>query len=369
MQADWQLVENAGGIPSPSLLIYLTRVEANLDRMLAIAGDPARLRPHVKTHKLAELIPLQTARGISKFKCATIAEAEILGQTRAPDVLLAYQPVGPNVKRFLGLMRAFPFTRFSALVDDASAAKAISEAATAAGLQVELLVDLDIGQHRTGIAPGPRAEDLYRLIGSLPGLQAGGLHAYDGHIGDSDLQARTTACEEAYLPVRQLREKLEAAGLSVPRVIVGGTPTFPIHARRSDVELSPGTCVFWDAGYAKKLPDMDFQAAALVLTRVVSKPEPTRLCLDLGHKALASEMPQPRAQLIGLPDAKLVMHSEEHLVVETERAGEFAVGDCLYAIPWHVCPTVALHSEAWVIENGRATRRWRVTARERQLSM
>ncbi|HVY68319.1 MAG TPA: D-TA family PLP-dependent enzyme [Verrucomicrobiae bacterium] len=369
MQSDWYRVENVEEVPSPSLLIYLARVEANLDRMIAIAGDPARLRPHVKTHKLAELVALQTARGITKFKCATIAEAEMLGQARAPDVLLAYQPVGPNVKRFLALIRAFPFTRFSALVDDPQAARAVSEAASAAGLQVELLVDLDIGQHRTGIPASPGAEALYRLISSLPGLHAGGLHAYDGHIGDTDLVKRTAACEAAFAPVERLRIALTQTGFPVPRLIVGGTPTFPIHARRSGVELSPGTCVFWDAGYATKLPDMDFQPAAVVLTRVVSKPEPTRLCLDLGHKALASEMPQPRAQLIGLPDAKLVMHSEEHLVVETARAGEFEVGDCFYAIPWHVCPTVALHSEAWVIENGRAARRWRVTARERTLSI
>jgi D-serine deaminase-like pyridoxal phosphate-dependent protein len=134
------------------------------------------------------------------------------------------------------------------------------------------------------------------------------------------------------------------------------------------VECSPGTCVFWDFGYGSKLPDLDFLPAALLLTRVISKPGPNLLCLDLGHKAVASENPHPRVQLLNLPEAKAVGHSEEHLVVETERAHEFAVGDCLYGNPWHICPTVALHGQAVVVRNGQVTERWRVAARERALT-
>ena len=136
-----------------------------------------------------------------------------------------------------------------------------------------------------------------------------------------------------------------------------------------DVECSPGTCVFWDFGYADKLADMDYLIAALVLTRVVSKPGSNRLCLDLGHKAIAAENPQPRVRLLGLEDAAFVTHSEEHLVVETPRAAEFKVGDALFGIPRHICPTVALHSEAVVIRSGRAVERWKVTARERRLTI
>ena len=142
-----------------------------------------------------------------------------------------------------------------------------------------------------------------------------------------------------------------------------------MNARRPDAECSPGTCVFWDFGYATKLPDMLFLPAALLLTRVVSKPASNRLCLDLGHKAVASENPHPRVQLLELPDAKFVGHSEEHLVVETDRAAAFSVGASLYGIPWHICPTVALHSEAVVIKNGRAEERWKVAARDRALTI
>jgi len=234
---------------------------------------------------------------------------------------------------------------------------------------LEVLLDLDCGQHRTGVSPGPKAVELYRLIGSLSGLKPGGLHAYDGHIHDVDVTVRTKNCDAAFAPVAALRQELLQARLPVPRVVVGGTPTFPMHARRGDVECSPGTCVFWDASYGNKFADLDFLPAALVLTRVISKPGSNRLCLDLGHKAIASEMPHPRVQFLNLSEAKALMHSEEHLVVETTHADDFAIGDCLYGVPWHICPTVALHSEAVVIEGGKAAQRWKIVGRERMLTI
>src|SRR6185503_5133936 len=212
-----------------------------------------------------------------------------------------------------------------------------------------------------------KAAELYQWLGTLPGLNPGGLHAYDGHIRDSDPAKRKELCNAAFAPVKALQQELSKAGFPVPRIVAGGTPTFPIHAQRKDVECSPGTCVLWDAGYAAKLPDMDFIPAALVLTRVISKPAPDRLCLDLGHKAIASENPHPRVQLLELPEARAVSHSEEHLVVETARARELAVGDCLFGVPWHICPTVSLHSEAVVIRQNQAQERWIVAARERHI--
>ena len=365
----WFSVRNGAEIPSPALLVYPARVEENVRRMIAIAGGVERLRPHMKTHKMPEMIRLQLARGITKFKCATIAEAEMTAGCGALDVLLAYQPVGPNIERLLKLVKQFPNTKFSAIADDAAAIREISKAADTAKLPLELLLDIDCGQHRCGVEAGAQALELYRLITSLPGLRPGGLHVYDGHIHDTDAATRTRNCDAAVAPGLALREQLAGAGLPVPRIVMGGTPTFSIHARRANVECSPGTCVFWDAGYGTKLPDMDFLVAAALLTRVVSKPGGNRLCLDLGHKAVASEMPHPRVLFPQLPDAKAVTHSEEHLVVETTRAGEFAVGDCLYGIPWHICPTVALHSSAVVVRDGQAAARWDVAARARTLTI
>ena len=364
----WYVVTNAAEVSSPALLVYPDRVEENIRRMIRIAGGVERLRPHVKTHKLAEVVRMQMAEGITKFKCATLAELEMVAGCGPEDALLAYQPVGPNARALARLAKSFPKTKLSAVVDDAGAIRSLSQACSAAGLSLDVLLDIDCGMHRTGVAPGPKAVELYRLIAASPGLQASGLHVYDGHIHHTDLNERTAACEAAFASARELRRELEQLGLPVPRVIAGGTPTFPIHAQRPDVECSPGTCILWDFSYANKLPDLDFLPAALVLTRVISKPAPNLLCLDLGHKAIASENPHPRVQLFELPDAKAVVHSEEHLALETPHAEKFLVGDCLYGIPRHICPTVALHAEAVVIKQGQAVGRWQV-ARNRALTV
>lgn len=366
---NWFEVTNAAEIPSPALLLFRERIEANLAEMLHLAGGPARLRPHIKTHKLPELVRRQVELGITKFKCATIAEAEMAAENGAQDVLLAYQPVGPQVERLVELASRNRGIQFGCLTDDTASLARLADAASKAEVRLNVFLDLDVGQGRTGIAPHEEAFELYRRLSRLPVITAGGLHAYDGHIHDSDPAVRAAACDAAFAPVELLRRRLEEAGLKVPMIVAGGSPTFPMHACRDGVELSPGTTVFWDAGYAKKLPDLNFLPAAVLLTRVVSKPTPNRLCLDLGHKAVASEMPQPRAVFLNLPDATPVMHSEEHLVVETPHAAGIAVGDVFYALPWHVCPTVALHEEVWVVENQRASARWTVTARKRRIGV
>lgn len=362
-------IENADEVDSPALLVYEERLEENLRRMIRDAGDPARLCPHVKTHKLPQVISRQVALGVHKFKAATIAEAEMCAEAGAPHVLLAHAPVGPRARRLLALTQAFPKTSFAALVDDEGVARHLSATFAGAGASVDVLVDIDCGMHRSGIAPGAEAERLYALLNDLPGLRAAGLHAYDGHIHDADLAERRARCEAALAPVFAMRERLRAQGLEVRRLVAGGTPTFPLLAPRGDVECSPGTSVLWDYGYATQLPDLDYLCAAAVLTRVTSRPLPDRLCLDLGHKSLGSEMPQPRALLLGMPDAQLVGHSEEHLVVETPRAADYPSGTPIYALPWHICPTVNLHSEVVVVRERRAVARWPVAARSRRISV
>jgi D-serine deaminase-like pyridoxal phosphate-dependent protein len=390
---NWWTIQNVDEIPSPALLVYPDRAEENLRRLIAIAGGTARLRPHMKTHKLPEIARMHVALGLTRVKCATIAEAEMLASEGLTDVLLAYQPVGPAVGRLLRLTQTFPGVTFRAVVDDETAAAALSDAFSATESTIDLLLDLDVGMHRTGIAPD-LAAPLYRLLAELPGVTAGGLHAYDGHLRDPDLSVRRAQADAAFAQVRDLRDALQSEGLAVPRVVVGGTPTLPCHAARDepDLELSPGTVVFWDAGYTSGLPDMDFLHAALLLTRVVSKPGGSRVCLDLGHKAVASEMPHPRVILLqphssdlGPPgsgvevdrgaglqariEATFIGHSEEHLVLETPEAASLRVGDVFYGIPWHVCPTVALHGQAVVVRDGLAVDRWNVTARERMITV
>jgi D-serine deaminase-like pyridoxal phosphate-dependent protein len=245
----------------------------------------------------------------------------------------------------------------------------VIDAMAKAGERLEVLLDIDVGQHRTGIPPGPGAIMLYRKLAKASPLIAGGLHVYDGHVNQTDTGARAKACAEAFAPVWELRDKLLAEGLPVPKIVAGGTPTFPIHAARRDVECSPGTTALWDASYAAKLPDLEFSNAAVLLTRVVSKPGRNRVCIDLGHKAVASEMPHPRVVFPDFPDAQFISHSEEHLVFESPGAARLAVGDELLGVPWHVCPTLALHAEATVIVNHKVTSSCRIDARARKITV
>jgi D-serine deaminase-like pyridoxal phosphate-dependent protein len=268
-------------------------------------------------------------------------------------------------------VRGYRGTSFRATVDHPDAAHALSAAVQGLDRRVPVLVDLEIGMGRTGIVPGEQAAELYALLDRLPGLVADGLHAYDGHIHDTDLADRRRAAQSGLESTLALHERLLKWGLAVPRLVVGGTPTFPIHAELEipGVECSPGTCVLQDDGYQKRYPDLPLTPAALLLTRVVSHPAVDRICLDLGHKAVAADPAGPRVRLFELDDARPVVHSEEHLVLETAAAANIPNGSPLLAIPTHICPTVALHRRAYLIEDGELAGVWEVTARDRVLGV
>src|SRR5260221_1730489 len=139
-------------------------------------------------------------------------------------------PVGPNVRRLCALAKKYPGTRFSALVDDAGAMRALGAAAVEAGLTLDVFLDLDCGQNRTGIPVGSEAMELYRQMSTTRGLHVAGLHAYDGHIHVADLVTRRAMYDAAIAPVIAFRQQLESAGLPVPVLVAGGSPTFPFHA-------------------------------------------------------------------------------------------------------------------------------------------
>jgi D-serine deaminase-like pyridoxal phosphate-dependent protein len=367
------LIHDTSRIFTPALLFYKDIIRRNIQEAIAIAGSPARLRPHVKTHKTREITEMELEAGITKHKCATIAEAEMLAGCRGvTDVFLAYNLVGPNCGRMARLVRAFyPTCRFCVQADHAAAARALSEAMAEAGTKIDVLIDLDVGQHRTGIAPGAEAVELYELIDELPGLRPGGLHVYDGHNHQESLAEREAAVRQQLEPVFALRSTLEKKGLTVPRMVMGGTPTFPVYAKMDHPgwECAPGTCFLHDHGYGSRFRDLSgFKPAALLLTRVISRPTANRMTLDLGYKAVASDPPAgKRCVLLNVPDYEPVLQNEEHFVIETPAAGQFQPGDEVYAVPTHICPTSAMHRQALVVEDGEITESWEIVARDRML--
>ena len=218
----WPGVRNASDIPSPALLIDEPRMEANLAATLRIAGSSARLRPHLKTHKLPKVVQRLVQLGVSKAKVATIAEAELAACHGIKDVLLALQPVGPAARRLATLAARFPAVRWSAIFDSHDAIRAVLPALADAGAPpLGAWIDLDLGQHRTGVMPGPLAVDLACEILRHPALQWRGLHAYDGHLGIPDLADRTRACDEAFASVEDLARNLLDRAIAVPAIEIG----------------------------------------------------------------------------------------------------------------------------------------------------
>jgi D-serine deaminase-like pyridoxal phosphate-dependent protein len=365
----WYRIENESEVFSPSLLVYPERIEENIRRMVAIAGNVNRLRPHVKTHKMSEVVKLQMKYGISKFKCATIAEAEMAASCGALDILLAVQPVGPNIERFFRLKKMYGNLNIACIADSEPVIRQISETAIRYDTNAGIWLDINVGMNRTGILPGDDAIRLFRLTGSLPGLKATGLHVYDGHIHDKDVNLRRQKCDESYQPVQKMIDEIRSGSKEEVKIVAGGSPTFPLHALRKDVEVSPGTILLWDWGYGCSFTDMDFLNAAVLFTRVVSKPSGELICLDLGHKAVGSEMPQPRVQLLEIDDYTITGHNEEHMVVKSTRSAPLHPGAAVYAIPWHICPTVDRYDKVYAVKGNRVSEEWNVTARRRQISI
>lgn len=364
---NWYIVNNIDSFDSPALLVYESRVKENIYLLQSIVGDNAKLRPHVKTNKMAEVCSMMLNAGISKFKCATIAEAEMLAIINAPDVLLAYQPVGPKVSRLINLIKAYPATLFSCLTDNKQSALFINEAAAANQIVTNVFIDLNIGMNRTGIKP-PDAKILADYILTLPNLTLAGLHAYDGHIRDIDFAERKQNTDKAFSEVDDLHTYLRHKTGKEFTIVAGGTPTFPVHAQRRNAECSPGTFVFTDWGYKHGLPDEPFEYAAIVITRVISIVDDQTICTDLGHKSVAAENPLPRIHFLNAPEVQPIGQSEEHLVLKVDDASQFKIGDVLYGVPVHICPTVALHEKAFVVNNGSIDKEWKVIARNRYLN-
>ncbi len=366
----WFLINEIENLDTPALVIYPQRVKENISILKGMIDDLCRLRPHVKTHKSREASLLMLEAGITKFKCATIAEAEMLGMCAAPDVLLAYQPLGPKLHRFIDLIQRYPQTRFSCLVDNIESARNISDAAMELPFKINVYIDLNVGMNRTGIAPGSQALQLYIDCDKLPGIRPFGLHAYDGHIHDADFAIRTKKADQGYGPVKKLQQEIRQLGYPDPAVIAGGSPTFPVHRAREGVECSPGTFIYWDRGYSLNCAEQPFLTAALLISRVISLPDQTRVCLDLGHKSVAAENElNKRIYFLNAPDLVFVSQSEEHLVADAGQGHSYKVGDVLYGVPYHICPTIALYERAAIVDDHHITGEWMNIARDRKITI
>ena len=364
MATEWYEINNVKEIISPALAIYPDRIKKNIDSMLEIAGEASRLRPHVKTYKMPEIVQMQMDRGISKFKCATLVEAEMLANTGCKDILIAMPSVGPMQAEILNLKRKYSDVQFSTLIDHISQVQHWFDKLEE-GEEINLYIDVNVGMSRTGISP-EESLSLIEKVDDEQNLNLMGLHVYDGHNRIEDYNQRKAQVEKEYAQVTDLLSKIENSNKL--EVVCGGSVTFPCHAEDNRRTLSPGTTLLWDAGYGSRFPDIPINNAAVLVSRIISMPGEDRICLDLGHKSVASEMQDKRVIFPQLEKYERVGHSEEHLVLKVADRDKLEIGQVLYGIPWHICPTVALHEEVVVVNNNHFEKLWKVEARRRRYS-
>lgn len=372
MLPDRYTLQHTETIISPALIYYRDILLENTKKTIALAGGAKRLWPHIKTHKTQAFTRLQMQLGISQFKCATIAEAEMLARAGAARILLAYPLVGPDIRRYIKLAGMYPALHFYAIGDDEAQLTVLSNAAVEAGTHMDVLLDINMGMNRTGVVY-EGAVPLYEACMAMPGIAMVGLHCYDGHHSMKERDVRYGKVAEAGARIAEIQRALREKGRCCDIVIVGGTPSFPCHAKGEKAwYLSPGTIFVHDAGYAATVPELEITPGAAVFTRVVSHPNTGLFTLDLGSKGIAADPQGPRGVIIGLEDARPVAQSEEHWVFampgdrEEERP---PIGAVLYVIPTHICPTSALYPSILVAENGLLVDEWEVTARNRRLTV
>ena len=368
MEHNWYAIQNIETVDSPSVALYLEHLSFNINEMVSIVeGKTERLMPHIKTNKMPKVMELLLSSGISHFKASTISEAEIAAEAGAKSVLIAHQLVGPKVDRFLSLIKHFPNTQFSTILDNMDSAELLNQKALEHEIKLNIYIDINNGMNRSGIEIGPGLDELMAYLKICDSLFFKGLHAYDGHLRDADFTARKEKIEK---DVKDVETYFEALRIDYPatELICGGTPSFTSHALQEKRITSPGTCVLWDWGYGEKLTEQNFKHAAVLVTRIISKPIEGIITIDLGHKSVAAENPiDKRVKFLNLADYELLSQSEEHGVIQVKDWDTFKVGDVLYGIPYHICPTINLHDEVSVIENGQKVDSWEITARKRKL--
>lgn len=357
-------IDNADRIVTPALLIYPDLVDANIQATLRMArGDAGRWRPHIKTAKLAATIGRMLAHGVSHLKCATTLELLTACRCGASDVLVAFAVAGANARRVLEIASQFPAARISVLIENGDQARAWR------GAPAGVFIDLDPGMHRTGIGPD-RVADIAALAREI-GAQFRGLHYYDGHASGFPASEREGLVHKGYDRLLELVGALEDAGSPPAEVITSGTPAAPFALSYPGFRdaafvhrISPGTVVYNDAKSLEQLPDWGYRPAALVLTTVISHPTARSITCDAGHKSVSADAGVPTCLVIGHPGLHPSGPSEEHLPMEAADAAPLPrIGEKLYLIPKHVCPTVNNFDQALMIVDGRIAAVEPVTAR------
>ena len=354
-------------VDTPALLLDLDAFERNLDRLdQSLAGTRIRVRPHAKSHKCPEIALRQMARGAIGVCCQKVSEAEAMVEGGVMNVLVSNEVVGaPKLARLAGLTRR---ARVSVCVDNEQNIADLDAAARAAGAQIDVLIEVNVGANRCGVEPGQPAVDLARRIAAAKHLRFAGLHAYQGAAQHARTPAeRKAAIAKAVQHVRNTIEALQAQGLK-PEIITGaGTGTYLLEAASGVYnEIQPGSYIFMDADYNRNLGDdgrpvRDFEQSLYVWTTVMSHASAERAVVDAGLKALSVDSGMPL--VADLPGVEFLKASDEHGVLKLPQGSHLTVGDKIRLVPGHCDPTVNLYD--WIVgmRGDKVECVWPITAR------
>jgi D-serine deaminase-like pyridoxal phosphate-dependent protein len=346
-------VSNTSRIVTPALLIYPEKLHHNIKATIAmVGGDANRWRPHIKTAKLSAVVKGYIRDGLRQFKCSTTLELLTACEAGAPDVLVAFSLVGGNALRVREIALKYPNTRVAVLAESRAQAEQWMDA------PVSVFLDLNSGMNRTGIETDD-VDEMIRLA-RLLGANFRGLHWYDGHVSMLDPDERKAQAFAGYDRLMKVVGAFQSAGIAVEEVVTSGTPAAPYGYQYSGFRnaafihrISPGTVVYNDLSSLKQLPGYGYVPAAVVMATVVSHPKAGMITCDAGHKAVGVDSGVPNCAVLGHPELTPLKPSEEHLPMEVAAGSVVpAIGEKLYLVPRHVCPTVNNFDQALIVDKG-----------------
>ena len=350
---------NKWEIDTPALVLDLDTLERNLAKMATFLQDkPARVRPHSKTHKCPTIAWKQLEAGAIGITCAKLGEAEVMARAGIRDILIANQIIGPTKIRRLVNLAAY--SEIMVAVEDAENARQLSEAATAAGVRLRTIIEVEVGMGRCGVEPGEDALPLAREMATLPGLRFEGIMGYEGHtVMIPNMDKRRAAAEEAMARLIETKVALDQDGLPAGIVSAGGSGTYNITGVYPGVtEIQAGSYATMDARYKGVIPE--FENALTVVAQVISA-RGDRAVIDAGLKTMTPEFGVP--ELHQPAGWALGGQSEEHSSLKRSDGAALRPGDRVEVIPSHGCTTINLHDAYYVTSNERVVAIWPVAGR------
>lgn len=354
-------------LDTPAIVIDLDQMERNLTKVADYArAHNLRLRPHTKTHKIPALGRRQLELGAAGLSVAKSTEAEVMLQSGTPDLLIAYPVVG--AAKLARLTEVARRAQVTVSLDSLAVAKPLSDAAVAAGVEIGILTEMDVGLHRVGVQPGEDTLALVRSVTALPGLRWRGLAFYPGHIKDFSAKAKQDM--EAMGHALTATVALLKSNGFPPEIVSGGsTPLLWVSHTIPEVnEIRPGTYIFNDRNTILSGACARGECAATILTTVVSV-APWRFIIDGGSKTFSSDRlsggtDTTFGEILEAPGARFHKMNEEHGFVELAGdSAKLSVGDRVHVLPNHICVAMNLHEQVYGVRGDQVVETWTVEGR------